>query len=117
MAEAERMMASQHALIGVAYASFFPSFTLNGTAAFAGGQLRFSNHNITSLIDWRNLLWSFVANMSQTIFDAGRNCANLAGTKSAFRESVDDYQQQVLIAFSEVEDALNNLSLAREGGG
>lgn len=110
IAQAEREMASQHAQINVAYAAFFPSTVLNGTAGFSVGQLGFINHNLTSIINWKDLLWNLTISATQTIFDAGRNCANLAGAKSSFREAVDNYQQQILIAFREVEDSLNNLA-------
>jgi len=116
IAQAERTIASQHALIGVAYASFFPSLALTGSVGADAAQLAFSGSRFHGIIDWSNFFWQTAANISQSIFDAGRNCANLAGTKSAYREAVDNYRQQVLIAFREVEDALNDLEWEEKQG-
>lgn len=116
IAEAERTMAAQHALIGVAYASFFPSLTLSSTLGLSAGSFKISSRALNELITWQSRLWAIAANVTQSILDGGRNCANLAGAKSAFRESVSDYQQQVLTAFNEVEDALNNLEWQEKEG-
>lgn len=102
IAAAERTMASQHALIGVAYAYFFPSLELTGT-------LGWLSPDISQFMTWKSRLWMMGANMSQPIFDAGRNQANLDLTYAQFRESVDNYREQVLTAFKEVEDALVDL--------
>lgn len=102
IAEAERTMASQNAQIGVAYASFFPSLSLTGTLGFFSPDFR-------DFLSWKSRFWSFGANAAQVIFDAGRNCSNLEVTWSRFFQSSGTYQQTVLTAFQEVEDALNNL--------
>ena len=102
IAAAERSMASQHALIGVAYASFFPSLELTTT-------LGYLSPDLSQFMTWKSRLWILGANAAQTIFDAGRNQANLDLTYAQFRQSVYTYQQQVLTAFKEVEDALADL--------
>lgn len=104
IAEAERKMASEHALLGSAYASFFPSLSLTGT-------LGFSSPTFKDFLTWKSRLWSIGANASQTVFDAGRNYNNLEATWARFREASGEYQQLVLTAFQEVEDALNNIEL------
>jgi len=108
IAEAERLMAAEHSLVNVAYASFFPSLSLTGAAGFSSPHLRFF---LTSY----SRLWSFGARSSQMIFDAGRLSADLAIQEARFREASAAYQQQVLICLEEVEDALSNLeSYAKE---
>lgn len=102
IAQLERTMASQHALIGVAYASFFPSLNLTTT-------LGFSSPELSQFLSWPSRLFSFGANVGQPIFDGGKNCANLRLAWARFGEADDNYQQQVLVAFREVEDALKNL--------
>lgn len=102
IAEAERIAASQHALIGVAYANFFPSLSLTGALGYESPDLK-------QFLKWKSRLWSLGANAAQTIFDAGRNSSNLSLAWAQFREASDNYQQTVLTAFREVEDALNNL--------
>jgi multidrug efflux system outer membrane protein len=51
----------------------------------------------------------WVPSVSLPIFDAGRNRAGLEGARAAWEESVALYRQQVLVAFSEVEDSLSDL--------
>lgn len=104
IAEAERMMASQHALIGVAYANFFPTVDLTGI-------LGFSSPDLKDFLSGRSRFWSMGINISQVIFDAGKNVSNLEVVKARYEEAVGAYQQQVLTAFQEVEDSLNNLEM------
>lgn len=100
--QAERTLASQHALIGVAYASFLPSLSLTGT-------LGYSSPDLKDFLQWKSRYWLMGANIGQTIFDAGRNCSNLDAAWAGYRVAKNNYQQQVLIAFREVDDSLNNL--------
>jgi multidrug efflux system outer membrane protein len=102
IAEAERTMASEHALIGVAYASFFPSITLTGA-------LGFLSPDTSHFLKWISRYWAIGANASQMVFDGGRDCAEVNLAWARFHEASADYQQKVLIAFQEVENALNNI--------
>lgn len=104
IAQAERILASQQALIGVAYASILPSINLTGT-------LGFSSPTLKDFLHWISRLWAIGVNMSQPVYDGGRIDANIDLAWSQFREAGGAYQQQVLTAFQEVEDALNNLDL------
>lgn len=104
IAQAERNMAAQHALIGVAYASFFPSLELTGTLGFESPFLK-------EFLKWKSRYWMMGANIAQSIFDGGRNCANLQAAYASYRETEGSYRQQVITAFKEVEDALNNLEM------
>lgn len=105
---AERSMASQHALIGVAYASFFPSIHLTGILGFSSPDLR-------QFLHWKSRLWSMGMNAAQPIFDGGLNEANLELAYAEYHESLHNYQQKVLTAFKEVEDALTDVeSQSRE---
>ena len=102
IAEAERTRAAEHAKIGVAYASFFPSFTLTGA-------LGWSSPNLKDFLTWKSRLWVLGANANQVVFDGGALFANLAFAISKFREADEEYQQVVLVAFQDVEDALTEL--------
>lgn len=104
LAQLEREMASQHALIGVAYASFFPSVKLTSTLGF------FSPEG-DQFMTWRSRYFSWITDLAQPIFDGWRNCSNLRLAWARFGEADDNYREQVLVAFREVEDALNNLDL------
>lgn len=108
IAEAERLIATEHSLVNSAYASFFPSLSLTAGAGYSSPHLRY-------FLKSRSRLWSFGASASQMIFDGGRLSADLAIQESRFREASAEYQQKVLLCFEEVEDALSNLeSYAKE---
>lgn len=102
IAEAERNLASSYREIGVAYAKFFPSLNLNAS-------LGFESPFAHQLFSWQSRFWQMGWNIMQTVFDAGRNEANLEYYKARFRENMANYQQTALQAFKDVEDALVNL--------
>ena len=102
IAEAERLMATEHALVNAAYASFFPSLSLTGGAGYSSPHLRY-------FLKGRSRLWSFGASASQMIFDGGRLSADLSVQESRFREAGHEYQQKVLLCLEEVENALSDL--------
>lgn len=102
IAQAEREMASQHALIGVAYAAFLPQITLTGTLGFQSPDLK-------NFLSWKSRLWAIGVGIAQSVFDGGRNLSNLDATWAQYRETVGNYQNQVLIAFQEVENSLSDI--------
>lgn len=102
IAQAERNLAAAHTDIGVAYAAFYPSLQLTTT-------LGLESPRFASLFSWQARLWEVGANVVQTVFNAGRNSYNLSYYLSRYREALSNYEQQVLIAFKDVEDALINL--------
>lgn len=102
IAQAEREMASKHALIGVAYAAFFPQISLTGTLGYSSPTLR-------DFLTWKSRLWSLGASAVQSIFDGGRNLCNLEESWANFYQTEGTYQNQVLTAFREVEDALSDI--------
>ena len=102
VASAERTMAEQNALVGVAQAAFYPQFTISG----GGG---FQSISIGSLITAPSAFWAVGGDLLQPIVIGGRNRATLAATKSSDNESVANYRQAVLVAFQQVEDGLSSL--------
>ncbi|CAG9165858.1 efflux transporter outer membrane subunit [Cupriavidus pampae] len=103
IAQAERQMAAANARIGVARAAFFPRISLS---AFFG----FESSNFADLFKYSSRAWAMGpllgSTIAQTVFDGGRNSANLAGARASHEESVAAYRQTVLTAFREVEDSL-----------
>lgn len=102
VAQAEREMASQHALIGVAYASFLPSLKLTDAIGY-------ESPNFKDFMRWRGRFWAIGVSFSQFVFDGGNRCANLEIAWARYQEAVGNYRQTVLVAFQEVEDALNDI--------
>src|SRR5262249_50287126 len=95
IAQAERSMASEHALIGVAKAAFWPKISL--TEAFG-----FLSPIIKEFLRYPSRYWLWQGNAAQPISDGGRNVYNLEATEAAYRQSEATYQQTVLTAFQEV---------------
>lgn len=107
IATAERAMANENALVGVARTAFYPQFTISGSGGFESVSLE-------SLISTPSAFWSLGGDLLQPIFNGGRNRANLAATQAAYEESVANYRQSALTAFQQVEDSLSGLdSLSR----
>src|ERR1700757_5256848 len=77
IATAERQMAYQNALVGVATAAFYPQLTI-----FGSGGLQ--STDITKLFSAPSAIWAVGGDLLQPIFEGGRNRANLAATKSAY---------------------------------
>lgn len=99
IAEQERVMASLHAEINAAYASFFPSIDLVGALSFV------SNNFMKTLKN----TWAIGSNLLQILFDAGETKANVKLMQARFEEATASYREKTLQAFQEVEDSLSSL--------
>jgi multidrug efflux system outer membrane protein len=102
VAEAERQLAAANARIGVAVTAFFPVIRLTGAAGFESADMG-------DLFDWQSRMWQIGPSITLPIFEGGRNMANLQAAQARYREQVDTYRQQVLVAFQDVENALADL--------
>ncbi len=99
VAAAERLMAAANANIGVAKAAFFPSVRLNGTAGF-------ESISAGTLFNWSSRYWAVGPSLTLPLFQGGRLRANLRLAEATYFETVANYRQTVLAAFSDVEDNL-----------
>ena len=105
MAEAQIHAAT--ARIGVATADLFPQFTLSGAMSF-------QNQKSDALFNWNRRIWSIGPSASWNIFDAGRVRSNIETQKALQEQSLLTYQQTVLTALQEAEDALIALTKEQE---
>jgi NodT family efflux transporter outer membrane factor (OMF) lipoprotein len=97
--QAERALAAATAGIGVARADLFPKFSLTGAAGLQS----------VSTGDWftaGSRFWSVGPTVQWRIFDAGRIRANIRVQDARQEQALALYEQTVLTAFEEVEDAL-----------
>ena len=99
IAAAERRMAAANANVGVAKSAFFPTVRINGLAGF-------QSVDASTWFDWPNHFWSVGPSVTLPLFTGGLNRANLAVARAAYDETVANYRQTVLEAFTEVQDAL-----------
>jgi NodT family efflux transporter outer membrane factor (OMF) lipoprotein len=109
VAEAERRVAAANARIGVARTAYFPDLSLTG----GGGYL---SSSLTNLLAGPSSQWFLAALLAVPVFQGGRIKANYQFAQGVYREAVDNYRQQVLTAFQQVEDALSDLRVLEEQG-
>jgi len=103
IAQAERQMASQNALIGVAKSAFYPSVFLSGGAGL-------QTADVTKLFVAPSSFWSLGVSAAEAVFSGGRLHAQLDYAKAGYQGSVANYRNTVLTAFQQVEDGLSGLT-------
>jgi multidrug efflux system outer membrane protein len=96
---AEHELASANARIGEAKALLYPSIALTGSYGW-------ESTDLGDLLDAPSRTWSFGANLLQPIFNAGQNRRRVDVSESQQRQALYSYEQSILIALREVEDAL-----------
>jgi len=96
---AEESLIAANANIGVARAAYFPVVSLSG---FLGGQ----SNQLTSLFTGPHSAWSFVPQVSQPIFSAGRLKSGVKLAQAERESTLIQYEKTVQTAFSEVSDSL-----------
>jgi NodT family efflux transporter outer membrane factor (OMF) lipoprotein len=101
---AEFRAAAQCAQIGVAKANLFPSFSLSGTFGFqASDVVPFLLGNITN---WQSRVAAAGPSFQWNLLNYGQITNQVRFQDAAFQELLLDYQNTVLKAQKEVEDAL-----------
>ena len=96
---AERALAAQTAQIGVATADLYPRFALLGTFAFEG--IRGGD-----FLSWSNRAFTYGPSMRWNLFEGGRIRANIDAEEARSEEALYFYEQTVLSAYEEVENAM-----------
>src|ERR1700704_4807642 len=96
---AENNLEAQHALVYAAKAAYFPRISLTGL-------LGFQSNGLSSLFSGPSRAWSFVPQITQPIFTAGRLKSNVKFARAQQELALVQYQQTIQNAFREVSDAL-----------
>ncbi len=96
---AEQSLVAANADIGIVKAAYFPRLSLSG---LLGGQ----STSLSGLFSGPNRAWSFVPELSQPVFTAGRLGANVKLAKAQRDSAVIQYQKTIQIAFTEVSNSL-----------
>jgi NodT family efflux transporter outer membrane factor (OMF) lipoprotein len=104
IAEAERQMQQENALIGVQVAAYYPTIDLSASVSAAGNPA-------TALFSASNEVWSLMASASETLLSGGQRSAAVAAARAAYDQSVANYRETVLAAFQNVEDELASLRI------
>jgi len=106
---AERQLAAQSAQIGFAKADLFPHFSLFGTLGFQTGDYtdsRSNNSKISDLFHKDSIAYSAGAGFNWDLFNYGRISNNVRVEDARFQELAVNYEDTVLRAAQEVEDAM-----------
>jgi len=106
---AERQLAAQSAQIGFAKADLFPHFTLFGTLGFQTGEytdFRSNDSDAGNLFDKDSIYYNAGAGFNWDIFNYGRITNRVRVEDARFQELAVNYEDAVLRAAQEVEDAM-----------
>ena len=104
--------ASQSALIGVAVASMYPSFSLAGAFGFASTNAGAST--LADMFTWQSRVAQAGASFFFPILNYGRLVNQVRVQDAQFQEAVLNYQNTVLKAQQEVEDGLSAFYTSQE---
>ena len=92
-------MIAANAQIGVAKAAYFPEVSLSG---LFGGQ----STQLTSLFNAPQRAWTFVPQVTQPIFTAGRLKSGVQLSEAEKERALVQYEKTIQTAFTEVSDSL-----------
>jgi outer membrane protein, multidrug efflux system len=104
---AEQTLIAANANIGVAKAAYFPQITLTG-------EFGYQSTALSNLFSGSRRIWSFVPQVTQTIFDAGRITSGVELAEAQQRSALAQYENAIQAGFRDVSDALVQYQKVRE---
>jgi multidrug efflux system outer membrane protein len=107
---AEASLYAAQKRVGIARAAWFPTLRLTASGGYASGDL-------DTLFDKGMEGWSLAAILTQAVFDGGRRNAGIDYAKGGLDAAFAGYQQQVLVAFQDVENQLSDLAYLQQQQG
>lgn len=97
--EAEYQLAAAAAAVGVAKKDFLPTLSLQGSVGV-------SAPHIGDMFTSRGFAYSIAPTLSWTVFDGLARRAAVAEARAAMEAQIDSYNQSVLNAYNEVDNAI-----------
>src|SRR5262245_20738863 len=104
---AEQLLIAANANIGVAKAAYFPQITLTEEYGYQSTAL-------ANLFSGSRRLWSFVPQLTQPIFTAGRITSGVELAEAQQRSALAQYENAIQTAFRDVSNALIQYQDVRE---
>lgn len=98
---AERALAADTARIGVAVADLFPRFSINGDFGYQAGEFN-------QLFSSNSIGWGVGPAMRWQLLNFGRVQSNIQAQEARTEQSLRAYEQTVLLALEETENALGS---------
>lgn len=105
--QSEAALAAAYYVTNQAYAAFYPSITLSGSAGWTNA----AGAVITNPGQW---LFTAIGSLVQPLFNRGQNVANLKVAKAQQEEALLTFRQSLLDAGTEVNNALLQWQTARQ---
>jgi multidrug efflux system outer membrane protein len=105
--QAEQLLVSANARIGVAKAEFFPKLSLTALLGTASSE-------VSALTGGSATIWAVAGAFSGPLFNAGRTLGNYRASLAQWEQVKLQYEQVVLTALQEVSDALTALGKLNE---
>jgi NodT family efflux transporter outer membrane factor (OMF) lipoprotein len=96
---AERQLAAQTALVGVATADLYPTFSISGFVEAVAG-------TFSGLFEGESVGWGIVPGFRWDLFQGGKIRNNIRAEEARTEQALFAYQQTILLALEEVENAL-----------
>ncbi len=100
--ESYHLLVAQNEYIGVAVANRLPNISLNALVGFAHSE-------IGMVFTPEGAVWQIGADLFQPIFQFGKNLRRVEIEEERFQQQLHSYENTVIEAFREVEDALVNI--------
>ena len=104
---AEQLLISEYALVAAAKAAYFPTISLTGAFGF-------QSNSLSNLFSGPSKAWTFIPQITQPIFTAGRLKSNVNFEKAQREYALAQYQQTIQTAFTDVSNALVQYRRVRE---
>lgn len=98
--QAEEVIASYAALVGVAKSAFLPTFVIDGSVGFAA-------FHINELFDKNSLTYEIAPTLSWRLFEGVERIAANRSARAQLEEGVRQYNQTLLTAVQEVDSYLS----------
>ena len=109
---AEFKAQAECAAIGAVEGELYPSFALNGSFGF--GATDYGTNNLSDIFTWDSRTGSVGPSLGWNILNYGKITNAVRAQDAKFQQAVSDYQNTVLSAQSEVQDALVDLAKSKE---
>jgi len=104
---AEAQLHAATASIGVAVADLYPRITI-------GASLGLNSVDASTFTDWGSRQWQIGPSLQLPIFDGGRRRATVTLRKLQAQQAAVAYQQTILKAWQEIDDALSAYTAERQ---
>jgi len=99
LAQAQQNLIAANALIGAAKALYFPTISLTGV-------YRTQSSELSDLFSGPSRTWNYTGSVTGPIFTAGSISGQVKQAQAAQAAALLNYENAILIAFSDVENAL-----------